>query len=58
MAVPGRIEHYSVAYFDGITAFVNTVLPLRGVRTCCVNLTDLHSVYEPHPQRKFCVTAL
>ena len=29
MAVPGRIEHYSVAYFDGITAFVNTVLPLQ-----------------------------
>ena len=47
-----EIKHYSVAYFDRITAFEHSTSVTGGAHIRCVNLkylTCLHSVYESHP---------
>ena len=56
-----EIKHYSVAYFDHITAL--QVLKCRtlvkgGACTCCVYVVSLPTAYELHPQQKFCATVL
>ena len=59
-----EIEHYSVAYFDCISALKpSSVEFLLRVGLICAWYTHeytphLHSVYEPHPQQKFHARAL
>ena len=55
-----EIEHYSVAYFDHITAFVALLRGTSvkgGTHMHCVNMVSIHEftqLYEPRPMQVLC----